>query len=155
MKNEGKRFERDFIESIPESWYTHRFHDSAGTWQGGTTARFTPSNVCDFMIFYNSQLWLLELKSHKGSSLPLTCIRQKQLDGLLLAEHKSVKAGFVINFRDFNETYYVPAFKVQQFIEREIRKSIPISWIRENAITIEQWVKPRGTRQVYSFSIFE
>ena len=129
MQNEGKRFEEDLIKSVPNNWFKYRLNDSASSWQGGEKARFTPSNICDFIV-YNGNLWLLELKSHKGKSLPLSCIREKQLQGLVDANKRGVLAGFIINFRDVQETYFIMAESIKQFIETEERKSIPISYLR-------------------------
>ena len=129
MQNEGKRFEEDLIKSVPNNWFKYRLNDSASSWSSGEKARFTPSNICDFIV-YNGNLWLLELKSHKGKSLPLSCIREKQLQGLVDANKRGVLAGFIINFRDVQETYFIMAESIKQFIETEERKSIPISYLR-------------------------
>jgi len=129
VQNAGKRFEEDLIKSVPNDWFKYRLNDSASSWQGGEKARFTPSNICDFIV-YNGNLWLLELKSHKGKSLPLSCIREKQLQGLVDANKRGVLAGFIINFRDVQETYFIMAESIKQFIETEERKSIPISYLR-------------------------
>jgi len=139
--NEGKSFEKDFIGSVPDTWFKYRLNDSASSWQGGENARFTPSNIADFIV-YNGNLWLLELKSHKGKSIPLSCIRPKQLEGLVKATTKSVKAGFIVNFRDVNETYFVYADNLDYFVKMETRKSIPLSWVKEYGILIPQ-VKKR------------
>ena len=139
--NEGKAFESDFINSVSETWFHYRLNDSASSWNGGDKTRFCPSNICDFIV-YNGNLWLLELKSHKGKSIPLSCIRPKQLEGLVKATTKSVKAGFVINFRDTSETYYVSADNLDYFMKMETRKSIPLSWVKEFGILIPQ-VKKR------------
>lgn len=139
--NEGKQFEKDLIGSVPDTWFKYRLNDSSASWQGGDAARFTPSNICDFIV-YNGNLWLLELKSHKGKSIPLSCIRPKQLEGLVKATTKSVKAGFVINFREYEETYFVYAEALDYFVKMETRKSIPLSWVKEFGILIPQ-VKKR------------
>jgi len=148
-KHDGKIFEKDFIESFPESWYTHRFHDSAGSWQGGEGARFTPSSICDFLVYHDGALFFLELKSHKGNSIPFSCIREKQLEGLIKAGNKGVIAGIVFNFRDTLETFYVPILTVNNYILNNERKSFPLSYLRIDGIKINQSVKHRGTHQTY------
>lgn len=157
--NAGKCFERDFIKSFPEHWFLHRFHDSASSWQGGEGARFTPSSICDFMIYakgtYESCLWFLELKSHKGNSIPLSCIRDKQFEGLLKAQSKGIRAGFVFNFRDYNTTYLASVKSICAFMEDNDRKSIPREWLAQYGEFISQEVKHRGTHQVYNTTIFE
>jgi recombination protein U len=139
--NDGKAFEQDFIKSVPDDWFKYRLNDSASSWQGGDKARFTPSNICDFIV-YNERLWLLELKSHKGKSIPLSCIRPKQVEGLLKAYLKGVEAGYVFNFRDVEETYYINANLINSFLTTNDRKSIPITWLREVGHLIPQ-VKKR------------
>jgi len=138
--NDGKAFERDFMSSVPDDWFKYRLNDSGGAWQGGDKARFTPSNICDFIV-YNGKLWLLELKSHKGKSIPLSCIRAKQVEGLKNAYKKDVKAGYVFNFRDINETYFVNAWDIYIFIANETRKSIPLQYIRQTGTIIPQVLK--------------
>jgi len=138
--NAGKSFEVDFIKSVPDEWFKYRLNDSASSWQGGDNSRFTPSNICDFIV-YNNKLWLLELKSHKGKSIPLSCIRPKQVEGLLKAYKKGTNAGFIFNFRDVEQTYYVNANHINCFLVSKTRKSIPLSWIEEMGTLIPQMKK--------------
>ena len=150
--NEGKKFEQDFINSVPETWFKYRLNDSGGSWQGGDKARFTPSNICDFIV-YNSKLWLLELKSHKGKSIPFSCIRPKQVEGLLEAYKRGTKAGYIINFRDIEETYYISSFYVSHAIETYDRKSISLGYIKQYGILIPQ--EKKRTRYSYDLSFME
>ena len=140
LQNEGKKFETDFIRSVPKDWFHYRLNDSSSSWSSGEKARFTPSNICDFIV-YNSTLWLLELKSHKGKSIPFSCIRPKQVEGLMDAYTKKVNAGYIINFRDIEETYFVYADAIHVFMKNETRKSIPLIWIKETGVLIPQTKK--------------
>jgi len=140
MINPGKSFETDFIKSVPDTWFKYRLNDSGGAWQGGDKARFTPSNICDFIV-YNGKLWLLELKSHKGTSIPFTCIREKQVIGLLEAYKKGTQAGYIFNFRDTKETFYINANLINSFMLTAERKSIPLLWIKEVGTLIPQTKK--------------
>lgn len=154
--NHGKIFEKDFISSFKEETFTYRFKDSASSWQGGEQSRFTPTNICDFMVYTKGLLWLLELKSHMGKSLPLSCIREKQIEGLMSAYNKGVRAGLIINFREVNKTYYLPIISVIAFTAQTDRKSIPIEWIEKEGELIPQQIKHRGTHQIYAVStLFE
>lgn len=150
MVNSGKMFEEDFIKSVPEGIFHYRLRDSAGTWQGGENTRFTPSNICDFIIFDGSKLYLLELKSHKGKSIPISCIRPKQIEGLLQAYRKGVKAGYILNFRDIEETYFFNANSMNSFLKSETRKSIPVATVREYGELIPQ--EKKRTRYKYDLS---
>lgn len=54
---------------------------------------------------------------------------------------KGMWAGFIVNFRDLNETYRVPASVILGFMESGERVSFPISWFREVGILIKQTLK--------------
>jgi len=157
-KNPGKQFEEDFIKSIPDKCDVTRLID-AGGWSGGEPGeggkqRFTPTHPCDFIVFsprlYSCHLGIqykLELKSTLGKSLPLGNIkpsdekRLKFVGKLVASENRGVKAGFVINFRATNETFFVMASKIAAFIKAAERASIPIAWFREHGRLIEQKLK--------------
>jgi recombination protein U len=84
------------------------------------------------MLYDGGRLYLLELKSHKGSSLPFTAIRKNQLTELSKAStYKNITAGFIINFAEKERTFFCKVDDVLYFIEHEDRKSIPISWCEE------------------------
>ena len=74
----GKRFEKNVKDSIPEEYFYYRFKDGTSSWGGNDQVRFQARNICDSMLYNGYNLYLLELKSHKGKSLPLSCIRENQ-----------------------------------------------------------------------------
>lgn len=137
--NPGKQFESDFIKCMPDNAWAYRLRDSAGAWQGGQNTRFTASNICDFIVFSQDALFLLELKSHKGKSLPLSCIRANNLKQMLkAAEHENIFSMFIVNFRDVEETYAIHANQIEfYFKENPEKKSIPLQFFR-NGIEIPQ-----------------
>lgn len=143
MMNAGKVFEKNFMDSMPPEVWCYRFRDSAGAWQGGENTRFTPSNICDFLVFNEDSLLLLELKSHKGKSLPLHCIREKNLAKMIDANRfKKIHSFLVVNFRDVDETYAVYASLVSLYMETNPeKKSIPIAFFRNNGFMIPQELK--------------
>lgn len=50
MKNEGKKFEDDFIKSInQDKVFVKRLNDNAAGWSGGSNTRFSSNNECDFI----------------------------------------------------------------------------------------------------------
>jgi len=143
-KGPGKKFEKDFIKSVPDRCDVTRLKDGGG-WSDAANTRFTSSNPCDFIIFSDSEyhrdhknMYKLELKSTLGKSLPFGNIKDHQLEGLYKSSLKGVEALFIVNFRELNETYRVPAVALQAFINETDRKSIPIAWFRECAILIKQ-----------------
>lgn len=109
MSNPGKRFEEDFKSSIDnnENW-VYRLRDNAASFSGGTNTRFASTNICDFLIFNNKYrtLYLAELKSTKGSSIPYTMIKDNQITGLSEAGKHNVIPCFFFNFREKNNATY-------------------------------------------------
>ncbi len=134
--NAGKSFEADFKKSVPESIYFLRLKDAAG-WSSAENTRFTPSNEADCVLYDGSNMFLLELKSHAGKSLPLSCIREKQIDSLIKAKEKGVVAGLIVNMRDCEETYFMDIEDFKNFVETSERKSIPISEMRDRGQPIQ------------------
>ena len=95
---------------------------------------------------------MLELKSHKGKSLPLNCIRDKQIEGLLQAHYKNIRAGLIINLRDIEKTFYISIFDIKAYIDNNNKKSIPLSYLEEKGEVIES--KKKVTRYSYNLKKF-
>lgn len=153
-KKEGSKFEEDFKKSCEiQGLDITRFNDgSAGNFIGGDIEkeglRFTPANICDFVVFNGKLLLYCELKTtastsinfgemreklkDKKSKVKTGMIKYKQLIGLTekdLRENKNVKniaAGFLINFRKLERTYFINATVLKSFIETTEKKSINI-----------------------------
>lgn len=138
-KNAGKQFEEDIKASIPktQNFFYYRFIDNAASFSGGDNVRFVSHNLCDCMTMTKDKLYLMELKSHKGASLPLSAIRKNQIDGMARVNHPMIRAIFIINFRDKEKTYAIDADKLQEFIQHTERKSIPLSFLEEAGTEIE------------------
>ncbi|MGG7160215.1 Holliday junction resolvase RecU [Clostridium baratii] len=140
MKNEGKRFEEDFKKSIPEWCWCNRYKDGTANF-GGTkneNVRFQAHNICDFEVLAEDKLFLLELKSYNGVSIPLSGIRKTQLEEMLKAnEYKNIRPYFMFNFRPLQKIYAVKVENVQEFVTNAERKSIPVKWCIENGIELE------------------
>lgn len=152
-KNEGKRFEEDFKNSIPNDMFIYRLNDNVGAWGGGNKTSFSSSNICDYILYQYPTLILLELKSFKGKSIPLSNIRENQLKGLQdSSDFKGVIAGFIFNCRTVGETYFLTSEQVIYFVKNNTRKSIPISYLRNNGIKIEQTLK--RVRYTYNIADF-
>jgi len=135
--NTGKRFEQNFRKSVPEDIFYYRFNDGTASW-GSEKTRFQTPNMCDCMIFYKNSLFLIELKSHKGKSLPFVAIRNNQLEKMTDAcRFDNILPLFIINFSDVGETYGIYAEKINEFIKTASRKSIPIDWCMKNGIEIK------------------
>jgi recombination protein U len=134
--NAGKQFEADFKKSVPNDIFYLRLKDGGG-WSNAENTRFTASNEADCILYDTNNMFLLELKSHAGKSLPLSCIREKQIVSLADAEKKGVVAGIIVNMRDCEETYFLWGMQLREFMSVSDRKSIPIDYLRTNGTLIE------------------
>jgi len=140
LKNEGKRFEEDFKKSVPEKYFIYRFKDGTANFKGtkNENVRFQAHNICDFQVVAENKVFLLELKSYNGVSIPLSGIRKTQLEEMLKAsKYKSIEPYFMFNFRPLQKVYAVKVENVQEFIEKAERKSIPVKWCIENGVEID------------------
>ena len=153
-KNSGKEFEKDIKESVPKEYFYYRFKD--GTANIGNVkndaVRFQAHNICDCEIMTDEYLFLLELKTHQGSSIAFNCIRDNQLKEMSNINHKRIKPYFILNFRDKERTFAIEAKKLKEYIETAERKSIPFDWCRENSIEIE--AEKKRTRYKYNLEKF-
>ena len=137
--NTGKKFEEDIKNSIDDTAFLYRLRDSGGSWQGGEKSRFTPSNICDYILFKSPNMYLLELKSHKGKSIPYTVI--KQLDKLLEVSNRKLEnlgVYLLLNFADLEETYVIEVESVASIKESKSRKSLSIEDVREYGYKVDQ-----------------
>ena len=149
--NYGKRFEEDIKRSVPENCWIYRLRDSSGAWKGGEHTRFTPSNICDYIIMADKKMFLLELKSHTGASIPFSCIRPTQIEEMSKIEHDDIEAYFLLNYRDIERTYAIKAKDLKAYMESTDRKSIPIKWCINNAIEVPS--EKKRTRFRYSLEV--
>ena len=137
--NTGKKLEEDIKKSIDDTAFLYRLRDSGGSWQGGNKSCFTPSNICDFILFKSPKMYLLELKSHKGKSIPYTAI--KQLDKLLEVSNRKLEnlgVYLLLNFADLEETYLIEVESVASIRDSKTRKSLSIEDVREYGYKVEQ-----------------
>ena len=142
-KGIGKIFEEEVKASFPEDFYVERYKDDTAGFYG-------VSNPADYRLYKYPYTFLLELKTHKGKSIPLDKIRDSQIRGMFRAsQHIGIFAGFLINFRDLEETYYIPVSDVMIYISLTERKSIPVEWCRDKGIRISQTKK----RVRYSYDL--
>lgn len=141
MKNIGKVLEAEFKASIPTTYFYYRLRDSAGAWSGGENTRFTPTNICDCIVYGKGILTLIELKNTYNASLPLNNIKPSQLKGLSEINTEGVQAYFFICFRAKERSFLVDAKKVKAFEETGARKSIPLKWCEDEGIEIKMTKK--------------
>lgn len=156
MQNPGKLFENDIKQSIPEKCWIYRLRDNASSFSNGTNTRFTSSNICDFILLddLTKTLFLIECKSTKSTSVPLTMIRENQINGLLEASKHNLVAGILVNFRNAdNDTFFLTISKYKNITENLNKKSFNIKdLINANAIRVGSTKK--RTRYTYHIRDF-
>ena len=137
--NAGKKFENDFKNSVnTDEIFLHRFKDGTTGTVNGQMIRFKNKNLCDFLLFKDGQLVLVEVKSFLGKSMSFSNIKstvdeqQTFLYNLRLeAKKKNVKAYMILNFRDLSETYAIDIHNFDEFYKITNKKSINIDEVRQ------------------------
>lgn len=153
MKNEGKVFEDSFRDSIDQSQiYYYRLRDPASSFGGKQEGlRFSITNDYDCFIYKYPNFLPFELKSTKGTSLSIQrvkadkgkMIKLNQIEGLTKAsKHEGAYAGFVINFRETEHTYWLNIKDFNIFNEQTEKKSInEDDVIKHSGIIVPQRLK--------------
>ena len=124
--NRGKQFENVFkscwIKSFPDSFIL-RLPDQQSGYFG------TSRNICDFICFESNILFLLECKSIKGNTFPLSNL--KQYDKLVHIKNiHNLRKGVIIWFYEHNRIVYVPIKTISQLI-KDNKKSVNIKYLDE------------------------
>ena len=140
--NSGKRLESNFKKSIPNDIFFYRFKDGSSAWGGNDKVRFQSSNICDCFLHDGNRLYLIELKSTKGKSIPFINLKRnvkdKRLDDLSEAsQFKNIIAGIVIEFNELERAFFMHIDNVIEFMLNGGRKSIPVAYCINKGIEIE------------------
>ena len=96
-QNVGKIFEKDFSSSCPSDMFIYRVPD----------IRYGVKSICDFLLYSYPRLFLLELKSTQEKTFPIKNIAPHQLDNMTKFNKSHMVAGFIINFRHHELTYFI------------------------------------------------
>lgn len=130
---------------MPDTCWMYRLRDNAASFAQGEKTRFTSSNICDYIAFddLSRTLFLWELKSTKGTSIPFKMIRDNQKKELLKASEHNLVAGLICNFRnENNDTFFIEITDYIKMLENINKKSFNIKDLKENnAIPIESHKK--------------
>jgi recombination protein U len=133
--NSGKIFEKNFKASIPQDVFYYRLRDSTASFYGGgdgSNIRFQQSNMCDCILFGNQTLFLCELKSHKGKSIPFNCIRKNQIEQLTAAaKFPFIIPALVIFFPDVERCFSVHINDWNNLVDASKKKSANIAEIEQ------------------------
>ena len=139
--NPGKVFEQDFKISCPEDILILRLIDSS-----------YGANPCDFIVYEKPYFYMLELKSTKLKRLPKDMISPKQLTSMNLANNiEGVTAGFLVNLREVQETYFINGQTVWNLFQDPNKKSLSLADIRTYGVGIKQIKKRTRYRYDYEF----
>lgn len=83
-------------------------------------------NPSDFIVYKKPHEVYVECKSHKGNTLPFSCIREEQIKGMFEKSMISgVKAGIILWFIDHDVTVWIPIREIR-FLLNAGKKSINI-----------------------------
>lgn len=160
MKNVGKQFEQDFSKSIPEYAMLYRLPDSAQSFGGSSTLRFSRKSPFDFFLWDSKRrvLYALENKTVAGKSISFekeNCenglIHYHQIQGLNSCnKYEGTVCGFIIFFREIETTIFLYIDSFNEIIKNSIKKSLNYDDIAKSGvpyILIPQTKK--RTRYVY------
>ena len=116
-----KRFQQDWLETVPNS-FVMRLPDQQSGYYG------TSANPCDFICYSYPNMFLLELKSHKGNTFPLSAFRQY---GKLVSYDsidKRIKIGVILWLYDHDKVIYIPIRSFIKMVEDD-KKSFNIKYL--------------------------
>ena len=75
-------------------------------------------NPSDFIVYKKPHEVYVECKSHKGNTLPFSCIREEQIKGMIeKSQIEGVKAGLIIWYIDKDITVWIPINEVNRLID--------------------------------------
>lgn len=141
-RNTGQLFQNNIQRSLLPTTYYYRLIDGPGAWSQGDKARFTPSNLCDYVIFLDGCLYMTEAKATAGKSLPFGNVRASQKKGYKKLEKQKEKVEglhglFLIEFWELKETYAVFSEDILHYMKTADRKSFPIAWLEEVGVKLD------------------
>lgn len=144
--NQGKLFEKDFEKSIPKDIKLDRLKDPSVSYRYNNdkniedkSVRFAYKNPYDYILYKRPEQICLELKTTGKKLISFDGvnpdIKKHQIKGLSNAS-KYCNAGFLINFRDSNKTYYLPIENFNIIIKRINKKSFNEKDIKDYSFLI-------------------
>lgn len=157
--NVGKDFEQQIKDSMPSDVFYYRLKDAASSFgQDSSQTRFSLTNPFDFFMYKYPHLYAIENKSTATRSLSFATdkkikgknIKFDQINELKAAADKGLIAGFLFNFREVNETYFIFIDDFIKFTKTYDKKSINVEDVKEfNGFLVPQKLK----KVKYSYDI--
>ena len=108
-----------------------------------TEARFKIPSTTDYNGIYKGKYIDFEAKETKSkTSFPISNIHKHQIKHLVrVIEHGGI--GFIIvRFTMLNQTYYLNGKELFLFLDKENRKSIPLSYFKEKGYLLKEKLRP-------------
>lgn len=128
--NRGKKFEqqfkKDWLKAFPKSFIL-RLPDQQSGYFG------TSKNLCDFICFTNKTLYLIECKTVKGNTFPISNLTQLDYLSSMLAE--DVIPGVVIWFYEKDKVVFVPINEIIRMRQDKL-KSVNIKMVDDTTYNI-------------------
>lgn len=107
-------------------------------------AFFTVPSTTDYNGIYKGKYIDFEAKETQSkTAFALTNIHEHQINHLKNVSNHSGIAFVIVRFTAINETYLLTAEKLLYFLNNIDRKSIPLSYFKENAYLIKDGYNPR------------
>lgn len=159
MKSVGKVFEDNWKASVPDNVLYYRPPDSAQSFGGSSNLRFSSKSPCDCFLYDGRFLYMLELKTVGTKSISFErdkndhgVIHIHQIDNLeRFSQFKNVIAGFILDFRLSEKTYFVHINDFMQMINKIDKKSFNESDLNGLCYPIE--IKKRKLRVNWRYDI--
>lgn len=124
----AKNFEKICKAGIEKEAYIYRINDFGNL--------IGISNPCDFIAYKYPYMYMLEMKTTSGSSLPLKNISDYQYNSMLYATIKyKIKSFFIVWYYDKDVTVAIPV-EVIQDIKKLNKKSIKYTYIDNRIIKL-------------------
>lgn len=164
-KNVGKIFETQWKNSTPAYALIYRLPDAATSFGSNVNIRFSRKNPFDYLMFDSAHhlLYALELKSVSGKSISFErskedhgVIHYWQIDGLAeWNQFDGVVCGFVIEFRDLEQTIFIDIDSFKQLAQLIPKKSFTLNDLQTYEIPFYTIIQTkRRTRFSYDIDLF-
>ena len=108
-----------------------------------TEARFKIPSTTDYNGIYKGKYIDFEAKETKNkTSFPLSNIHNHQIDHLRKIINMGGIGFIIVRFTMLNQTYYLNGKELFLFLDKENRKSIPLSYFKEKGYLLKEKLRP-------------
>ena len=106
-------------------------------------AYFSTPSTTDYNGLYNGKYIDFEAKETKNkTSFPLSNIHNHQIDHLRKIINMGGIGFIIVRFTMLNQTYYLNGKELFLFLDKENRKSIPLSYFKEKGYLLKEKLRP-------------